>query len=53
LRSSTTVRAPTSSFEKPIRAVTTGRRTTRRAAADDSDDDGAVFKGFGAGRRKR
>ncbi|KAF7760865.1 hypothetical protein Agabi119p4_10274 [Agaricus bisporus var. burnettii] len=52
LRSSTAAKAPTRSPERS-RTTTTGRRTTRRSAADDSDDDGAVFKGFGAGRRKR
>lgn len=58
LRSSGTSRRPASSMERPkrIATATVANRRTRRgtaAFADDDSDDGAVFKGFGKGRRGR
>ncbi len=53
LRSSGATKGPTSSLEKQTRS-TTNRRTRRTATAiDDNSDDDAVFKGFGAGKRRR
>jgi hypothetical protein len=53
LRSSGTARKPMDAVDTPRPTAPAGGKKRRAAAPADDSDDGAVFKGFGTGRRKR